>query len=532
MAEVNTGKITGKQLAMTRWIVYAVFLCWSFWNDFRFFDFTYEERVSYYTANGNPNNVIFYILVKMIFVILSYMFFRYVSDCVAGWLAGDQIVMERVRITVRIFVVYILVLVLVNPGIWVRAGKDEFQIISFIQRLQIQYHQGVVSSIMFMLAFMCYPKPVMVIVIQMLIGAMILGDAAADIKRRSRKAYLGFMILVFSPASLYFALYPLRIYLFSVLMIAFLHDMFKIPDDKRNRVRDLTAMTFLVCVLTNTRIEIKFLIVLFPVLLLKYYRRKAILCAELVVICSVFAGSMLNTLGNQACSRAHNMLMMCGPLSLFLADDTIDRTRYEEDIANIDKVFDVERLRSNSKYNYCSGERVDGYSEEEYKKCLLSMADIFVHHPEIYVRSKLLCALDGLGLSKNMSGIRYSFPAEIKPNDVEKYFRDVNVKRHDQFAGMIAGDFSINGIPMYYVFYAFWIPCIAVILTMLLNIRSDRVLCRACGIVTLQLVLTIATEPTSYQIYFFVEYLAGWYLVLHAWADKEKCKDGGGIIHG
>lgn len=77
---------------------------------------------------------------------------------------------------------------------------------------------------------------------------------------------------------------------------------------------------------------------------------------------------------------------------------------------------------------------------------------------------------------------------------------------------------------MYYVFYAFWIPGILVILILLANIKSDRVLCKACGIVALQLVLTIATEPTSFQIYFFVEYLAGWYLTMYAWVGRENRK--------
>lgn len=522
MKKIQGKKVTEKHFTISKLILYFVFLIWSFWNDFHFFDFTHEDRISYYISSGNPNSVAFYITVKIIFIGLTYAFFTYWFQTAYKCFNHDELAIEKAKTILKIFIVYMFVLLLIYPGIWKHPnGADEFQLVSFSQRLQVQYHQGVVSAIMFILSFMCFPKPVMVVITQMIIGAMILGDTAFDIKRKSKKAYVLFMVLVFSPASLYYVLYPLRIYLFSVLVVSFLHYLLKMPEGKDIRKADLIGMTIVTCILINTRIEIMFLILLYPLLLLKSCKKKIICYIELIVICSVLAGSMLNNLGYQACTKSHNSLMLCGPLCVFLSDDSIDKTEYKEDIANIDKVLDVERMIERGDYRYGLGERLDTYSNEEYTKYLISATRIMLKNPHIYIKAKFLTALDGLGLSKNMGNIEYAFPVEVKPERIQKYFQNINIDRHDKFACIIGGDFSINKLNMYYLFYAFWLPTILVIITLLFNIKSNKVLCTACVVLTLQFLLTAATEPSSDRMYFFVEYLAGWYLVIWSFADKR-----------
>lgn len=60
----------------------------------------------------------------------------------------------------------------VYPGIWYNNGYDEFSVLHFAKYLQVQYHQGVLTAIIYILALMCYLAPVMVILLQTTIGTI------------------------------------------------------------------------------------------------------------------------------------------------------------------------------------------------------------------------------------------------------------------------------------------------------------------------------------------------------------------------
>lgn len=338
--------------------LYILFLIFSFTNDMDFFDFTYYGRTSYFSASGNPNAVLFYIILKIIFISLSLGFFLLIAVCLIKIINGDEAIKQRVELCCIIIAIHTIILLHVYPGIWWCSGADEFQLLSFAKHLQIQYHQGTLASVIYILGLMCYPKPAMVVFFQIIVGGGILGNIAYDLYKENKRNIISVLMLFFSPCVVYFALYPMRAYLFGVFFLAFTHYYIKYQDSNDVRQAKWYLLTFLACLIINLRTESKFLLFIYPLLLfLKKCKLKMILRLEIMILCSIIFVSGLNSLGYQACNKAHKYIMFSGPLSLFLTDNKIDKTDWEQDIQNIDKVLNVAELEKNGIFSPSGGER-------------------------------------------------------------------------------------------------------------------------------------------------------------------------------
>lgn len=498
-------------------LVCILFLCFSFYNDRAYFDFSSTPRISYFSASGNPYAVPFYIVLKLFFVLLVFAFSVFVAKTWIEIKNGNARAKNRVKIYLVLFAVYSITLIHVYPGIWYNSGVDEFQVYSFTRHLQIQYHQGPLASIAYILALMCYPKPVMVPLFQAVVSVLILGGIIEDIMQESKCGAFFALILFVSPAMLYFMGYPMRAYLFAVFFLAFIHYFLKYyTSEQPVGIKNWIYLTLLLCVVINYRTEAKFLLIAYPFFLWKKCSKKVLVRLELLALCSVILVSGLNMLGYQRCNKAHDYLFFSGPLSLFLTDETIDKTEWEDELQDIDKVLDLEQLRKGARYNYSSGERPDSeYTDEDVTAFVKSAVKIFLRYPQIYLSAKLLCARDSLSFG-NLSTISFRFPQSIQPAEVAPYFRDVDIGYHNYFASVLAGDFSLFNQRMFYVFYAVWLPCLLLLGVLLIGLWRNKVLAAASVILIIQMVLTVLTAPSGVLMYYFVEYLAGWYLVIRA----------------
>jgi len=497
-------------------LVYFVLMGISFYNDMNFFVFSYEEPNSYFVATGNPNAVVFYVILKCVFVFLSYIFFRYMIHYWIGIVEGNSEIKQKLKIYGLILFVYVLVLVHIYPGMWWCNGYDEFNLFHFARHLQVQYHQGVISAVIYILALMCYPSPAMVVLFQAVLGTIVLGNIAYDLYCESRKANMLFLLLVLSPACLYYTMYPMRAYLFAVFFLAFIHYYLKLCKERYNENKYLYVLTFLLCMVINYRTEAKFLLVLYPFLIFRHFNRKMVIRAELIAVCSVLLASGLNTLGFQRNNKAHASIMVIAPISLFLTDSSRDKTDFEQDILNIDKVLDVEKLIEKANYALADGERSDHvYSDEDLVQYYKSAMRIIVKNPDIYLKAKLKCAMDSLGMRKH-SNLGYKLPEEVKPEAIAPYFADADRETHDLFARIIAGQYKLGNVKMFYIFYAFWIPCALLVLLFFVGLKKDRFLAAASAIIGMHLILTVLTAPTRFQMYYYAQYLVGWYLFIYA----------------
>lgn len=524
--ECMVEKMQDKRFTVYKWLylIGVIEIVFSFWNDFHFFDFSYTERGTIFIAAGNPHVIPFYIVLKILFVVILYAFLSYIAYCWMKVLEGDQKIILRLKMYVLIGVVYGIIFIHIYPGLWYN-NFDELAVFNYARCLQIQCHQSAMMAICYMLALMFWPKPAMIVVFQLVIGTLVLGNIAADICSKNRLQAF-FLLTVFSPAGLYYANYPMRAYLFSVFFLAFVHYWLKFQGRKMT-ARELAIIVFILCIVINFRTEAKFLLVIFPLLLIGRCTCKQLVCSEGLLLFSMVIISGINLLGNQHSYQSHSSIMVVAPLSIYFTSNRYD-PRYDSDVAAIDKVLYVDDIKKNASYFYCGGTRSDSeYSDEEFKQYLKSSVNIFIHNPDIYIKAKLKCLFDSIGLSalnrfdalsgmNSFSWIGSEFPEEFHDSvkDSEPYFKDFDRDSHNLFTRIIAGQYKIGKIKTYCIYYSFWLPCLLMIIVVVACFRKKRCLAVMGSIVLCHLCLTMLAAPTRVQMYYFPEYLIGWYLVM------------------
>lgn len=162
-----------------------------------------------------------------------------------------------------------------------------------------------------------------------------------------------FILLFVSPPALCFLLCPIRIWLYSVLLIAMIEYLFflqKISDNREKQVYLIKIITVLCALVSNYRSEG---ILFIPVcLLVTLFCTKKITCKvriaviQLAVICIITLRLKgLTLLGSGKTLRQHSGITFITTLSMILSDDAEYASIDDEDIESIDAVFDVQVLR-------------------------------------------------------------------------------------------------------------------------------------------------------------------------------------------
>ena len=519
MAKTYDSKNRWKKWYVISILIFGAFMLFSIYNDLNFFDFSSEERIHFYITNGNPNSKIFYIITKITFAIFIY------------WVRGEVLnilweiivdknkeIKRRYMVVLSLLIVYCSVIILVYPGIWWANDADEFTLFSFNQRLQVQYHQGFFSSLMFLYGLMVYPKPVFIVLFQAVIGACVLGNIIYDewVKRHNRYVSGAQLVLAVSPACLYFVAYPVRAWMFSVFFLAFLYKLYQIIEKKKVNINDIIKLTVWGCLIINYRTEIKFLMLLYPIILYlatykKGIKKSSIIIAEIILIISVAVIGCWNYLGNQATKKTHSSLFLIAPLGIMLNDTNMDMRRYEEELEAIGKVFKLDVVKESNGRDTAGEIDETEFTEEEYNNFLKSIIKIHMENPKYYIKSKWNNLLDSLGMTE-YTKMGYEFPEKIMPNNIAKYFHRWNVGLQRNVAHILAGQFSINGFKIYYITFAFWLPTLIITILFFYNIKKQSVgLGVVFFIILCQLFVTAFFAPVHYQMYYFPIYLTGWF---------------------
>lgn len=518
------------------WFIYIVIFAWSINNDLHFFDFAYINSESYYEASGNPHAKLFYMTIKIAFAVLLYYFMNMVMRELSAVRKKDRDSRRRLIFVLVILTIYLVLLILCWPGIWWCSGADEFKMVDFIAHLQVQYHQGFMMSLFYFLAFMVYPNPASVVILQMLLGSILFGTIMADWwKNRHYISVTVIACVIFSPCGLYFALYPMRAYLTAVFLVYYIYLY------RKNYVKEIVykddwiKMITVLSIVINFRTEMLLLIMLFPILMWKKecLKNKKYLCQTglgIVFLClSVLVVSCWNRLGNQACSVGHNLLSFVAPVGEILADhyDQIDKA----DIEILDKFFDVQTMRdehklSENKLKYYSYERVTSpstaYDISEYHRAQLVIFKLCLKYPDVYLKNKISLAKKTFGLWETGEN-KYHFPDEIKPERIAYLFRQLCPELADKIKGRIAGNFEIAGNAAFPVLYAMWVPVILLIVDLLISIFRGKNTFTALKISLLAIYLVVfMTAIHPYTMYYFAPYAGAWFVLFPLSKDKHS----------
>lgn len=504
-------------------------LVWSVGNEKNFF---------YWDKSYNPNSAMFYWVMKAIYTVflciigvIVYKFFNNPVKYVSA-------IKEWFRYAWPILIVYGILIVMLWPGNW-GAVADEVQVYLSVKNLRVWPDQGILSSAFMILCLMVYPKVWMITLVQGVISIVFIGDVirkvVLELKCGRIQKWL-FILLFVSPPALCFLLCPIRIWLYSVLLIAMIEYLFflqKISDNREKQVYLIKIITVLCALVSNYRSEG---ILFIPVcLLVTLFCTKKITCKvriaviQLAVICIITLGLKgLTLLGNGKTLRQHSGITFITTLSMILSDDAEYALIDEEDINNINAVFDVQVLRDHpsmsAAFDGTRAERsFDEPTEEEMSAYMSSAIKLTLQNIPTFLACKWEAAKWSLGVYPYYRTVGTIWTQDIldqwnkytdlpgnMSDDFRPYANDIVRERISE----LIVSYNVYNIDSFYIFYAFWVPCLLLpVTTLIYFIKRNWMEAFVCLAICVQLMMVIIMAPGRYQMYYLPFYFLGWFEV-------------------
>lgn len=513
-------------------IIFVSLVAFTIKNDFDFFVFEYNDSGEYYSVSGNPNALWFYGFLKFGLIIGSY----YLLHCLfvkfnqnTNW--------EKYKLISAIFGIYLMCLFFAFPGIWFNSDHDEFQMFAFAKHLQIQYHQGTIMSIFYILSLMVFPAPFTVVLMQALLGSIILGDAVSTIYEKQHSAGLFAAVFFVSPCLIYFMLYPMRAFLTSVFLVGAFMELYKMQSKGIWNCKHITRFVFFLSIVVNLRIEMMVLIAFTPIclwlLMNQNVKRKVVIIGMIMVLLLISVGftKLLDRFGNHSNSIAHNMLSFTAPVADILVSDPNSLSKEETDI--IKQFFDVDRMviEHKDKKNYKNyyyeiinkPSLVNTVSIKDYRKAQAIIFKLILRHPGIYLKNKLKLAYHTMGLSNDRIPL-FLYPEIILPVEISGYFNQINPTLSLMFKKTICGDFYIGRIRGSMLFYPMWLPFLLSFGIFVLSIYRGKLFYGLVSFALLGLYLIVfTTAMETINMYYLPEFVLGVLIVpIFLIDNKEK----------
>lgn len=502
-------------------------LIWSIGNERKFF---------YWDSFYNPNSIAFYLVVKVLYVILIGRLGYQIYKILMNPQKYVPIFKDWLKYAWPILVVYGLLIIVLWPGNW-GAVADEVQVYLSVKNLRVWPDQGIMSSLFMLLCLMIYPKVWMITLVQGSISIIMIGSTIRDVVKElacNRFQKWLFVLLFISPPALCFVLCPIRVWLYLVLLIALIENIYllkKCTDDKK-RIDLIRKEAILCALVVNYRSEgILFLFTCIAITLFaekrKPLRIKHIIFL-LVFVCGVTFGlKELTALGNGNTLRQHSGLTFVTTLSMIFSDEDkyveIDR----EDLDNIDAVFEVDVLREHPSMSAAfDGTRAERSfaepTQEQMAKYMKSAIKIIKMNLPVFFKCKWEAAKWSLGVYPYYRTVgtiwtqnsldEWNENTDLPGNmsDDFREFADNHIRV--RVSNMIVSAFRIGSIDSFYIFYAFWLPCLLLpIVGLAYLIKRNWIEGFVCVCICIQIFMVIIMAPGRYQMYYLPFYFLGWF---------------------
>lgn len=502
-------------------------LLWSIGNERNFF---------YWDGLYNSSSIIFYWVIKVIYATLLGVFGYQIYRILMNPKKHVAIFVDWLKYAWPILVVYGLLIIVLWPGNWGAVG-DEIQVYLSVKNLRIWPDQGIMSSLFMLLCLMIYPKVWMIALVQGTISVILLGSILRDLNKELACGRLQkwlFVLLFISPPALCFVLCPIRVWLYSVFSITLIENLYVLTKcvDEKKKVYLIKKAAVLCALVINYRSEgLLFLFVCMVIILIgekhKSLRIKSVFW-QLVFVCTLTLGLRgLTVLGNGNTLRQHSGITLVTTLSMILSDNEKYTKIDQQDIDNIDVVFEVEVLREHPSMAIpFDGTRAERSfpepTEAQMDAYMRSAIKIIANNMPTFLACKWEAAKWSMGVYPYYRSVGTIWTQEILdewnentdlPGDMTNDFRkyaDNHIR--EKVSNIIVSAFSICSIDSFYIFYAFWIPCLLLpIVSVVYLIKRDWIEAIICLCLCLQLLMVIIMAPGRYQMYYLPFYFLGWF---------------------
>lgn len=510
-------------------LILGIFLILTFRNDY----------FTFHLPDCDTKRIIFYFISKVMFVFGAFFSINYsfvfLRNLKKQNLQGFSFFLKAF---ISICGFYTFILLLIAPGNW--NNIDEVIVFSYATDLQCWHTQGILTTLMTIFGLMLWPKAVFVIFLQVLLSSFLISKILLGIYEQlnNKKWILLFVLLFFTIPCIYYVLFPLRVWMFSLLLLMLVNKIIICFNKNNISNKDIVALVVLVALLCVYRTEIKFLFFIFPIImfiLLREHRAnrvKKIISAEAVIIVVCVLFNMLQNFAGGQVLKSHRF----EPYVTFLSMAVSNYDIAEDDINRLDKVIPTDDLIKYANYErpfeFKSTYRDENeFTDEQYNDCLRTIVKLIIEHPILFLKTKLVILSSSTGMHQ------YWLNKPLLQPEMTELFEscDDNVNRNmsyfypfspftENISPYLSGCF-VN-INLYCFVWNFWLP-ILMMMVMLIGcivkgVRKNIMYILVLLLVGIEFILVFLFAPATFQMYYFPFYLVGWYIIIYWILDKTK----------
>lgn len=503
---------------LVRLAVLLVYLPFSLYFDWQHFSFS--ERSSY----------LLYTICKLVQLFLLYLFLGQVLTALR-----KKRIEGKFRLALLIFAVLIVGLLLLWPGNWVEV--DEFSILKHSALvLKVHYNQGLFATAIHIVGLMFFFHRGSIVLFQCALSSWIYADLIQQCRVITGRKARFVSVLLFSPVSLYYLYQPMRTFFFGILLILFLQRYLVLWNcgEKAEFRREILWLNLLVSGLVCIRTEIKFLLVLYPLMLAALLMKrkstfvKPVLTAMLIMISSITGYSVCER--NFAGGDSPVALSFIMPIYTIFQDPKFNWEAHREEVEAIDKVYAIEDIMTKTNRAYTLVKPRTDYTEKDMTQFLQSSTKLIMNYPQDFLRCRWNEFVISVGFDSEAGYLQTTenvnaenlkdWDVDISPLKV----KTLNPELRNKVSRFLGGQFTVLGINMNFVFWAFWIPIVVtaeLFLVALWEKRLDFVL--VLSVLLIELAGVVLTAPVKYAMYYFANYLGGWYM-LYLYCSYKSAK--------
>ena len=253
-------------------------------------------------------------------------------------------------------VLYGVFFILLFPGNWGGIG-DELLIYWAAKNMWIWPQQGAVSGLIMIWELMFFPATWMPVLIKVLFTDIVFTRITGKLWNSGKKvAALLWEVIMFSAVALIYTYNPMRMWLFTVSLIAFLAEFYFAYSQKSLTKWQKIYMCFLLCMIVCIRTEAKYMILWTPIILIILFKHcqnkipwKLVITLEGAMLLSVVVVSAIfNNIGGNAYKyRSLSVVSYVCPLSEIFVSDKANLDNLSEEMEAIDAVFPLKDMIDN-----------------------------------------------------------------------------------------------------------------------------------------------------------------------------------------
>lgn len=491
-------------------ILYTIF---SVYFDARNFVFT--DRSSY----------LLYAVLKLVQLVMIAMFLREMESlwrtrCLDGTL----------RIALKLFAIFTVGLLLLWPGNWVEV--DEFSIYQYALVLKVHPNQGLFSTAIHILGLLFFFHPVSILFVQLALASWIYADIISRCELETGIKAKPIYFLVFTPVALYFLYQPMRTFLFGALILLFLQRFIFLWNETEMKAfrEKVIQLTLLIAGIMCIRTEFKFMILWYPLMLIcllkhrkvKVIRNLLLSLFAMVLVLSAYSGLEKRSAGGGS-PLALNFVM---PNYTIFKDPKFDWEANREEIEAIDKVYPIEEIRTKTNRGYTLAVPRSGYTKEDMDGFLKSSMTLIRRYPQDYLLCRWNEFVISIGFDTEAGYVQTTDNVSNWPPDtIPLKLRPLNRKVQSVVSNFLGGQFDLFGVRMNFVFWALWLPIMITAELFLLSLWERRFeFSLALTVLLGELLCTMLMAPVKYAMYYFANYIGGWFVLYLYCAYKNTVK--------